>query len=134
MLWAAAIPILGELLDKIIPDPEARDKAKLELQKQSNAIEVQKMQTSMSAILAEANSEDPWTSRARPIFLYVMYFVILMCVFGAVVGIWHPEEVTTASKNLSQLLLAIPDALWALFGAGYLGYTTARTWDKAKTK
>ena len=29
------------------------------------------MQVSLSAILAEANSQDPWTSRARPTFLSV---------------------------------------------------------------
>jgi hypothetical protein len=31
----------------------------------------------MAAVLAEAESPDPWTSRARPSFLYVMYVLLL---------------------------------------------------------
>ena len=34
------------------------------------------------------NSADPWTSRARPTFLYLIYLVILLCVVGAVIGMW----------------------------------------------
>lgn len=33
MTWAAAIPILGSLLDKVLPDAEAKAKAQLELAK-----------------------------------------------------------------------------------------------------
>jgi hypothetical protein len=29
-----------------------------------------------------------------------------------------------------KLLNAVPDSLWWLFGAGYLGYTGARSFDK----
>ncbi len=29
----AALPVLGSVLDKVIPDPKARDKAKLEVQR-----------------------------------------------------------------------------------------------------
>jgi len=46
------------------------------------------MQISLSAIMAEANSHDPWTSRARPTFLYVIYGVILLSVIGSIIGIW----------------------------------------------
>jgi hypothetical protein len=31
---------------------------------------------------------------------------------------------------LTSLLMAIPESLWWLFGAGYLGYTGARSLDK----
>ena len=47
-----------------------------------------------------------------------------------ILSIWWPEQVFQASKNLSSLLGAIPESLWWLFGAGYLGYTGARTFDK----
>ena len=30
------------------------------------------------------------------------------------------------------LLAALPESLYALFGTGYLGYTAARQWVKAK--
>src|SRR3546814_15772983 len=91
---------------------------------------LQEMQVSLSAILAEANSADPWTSRARPTFLYVIYGVILLSVIGSIIGIWWPAEVFQADDNLSKLLNAVPESLWWLFGAGYLSYTGARSFAK----
>ena len=76
------------------------------------------------------NSADPRTSRARPTFLYLIYLVILLCVVGAVIGIWWPDHVATAASNLTNLLMSIPESLWWLFGARYLGYTGARSMDK----
>ena len=40
------------------------------------------------------------------------------------------QEVFQAAENLSKLLNAVPESLWWLFGAGYLGYTGARSFDK----
>ena len=121
---------VAKLIDKIIPDREARDKAKLELIKLQGSQEMEVLQTQLSAIVAEANSRDPWTSRARPTFLYVIYGVILLSVIGSIIGIWWPAEVFQAAENLSKLLNAVPESLWWLFGAGYLGYTGARSFDK----
>lgn len=120
----------SRLLDRLIPDPVEREKAKLALLQAEGQQALQEMQITLSAILAEANSADPWTSRARPTFLYVVYCVILLCVIGAVIGIWWPQEVFQAAENLNRLLSAIPEPLWWLFGAGYLGYTGARSFDK----
>jgi hypothetical protein len=120
----------SRLLDRLIPDPAERERAKLALLQAEGQLALQEMQTTLSAILAEANSTDPWTSRARPTFLYVIYSVILLCVMGAIVGIWWPAEVFQAAENLNRLLSAIPEPLWWLFGAGYLGYTGARSFDK----
>nr|GLK19604.1 hypothetical protein GCM10017606_04300 [Microbacterium terregens] len=58
-------PIAG-LLDRIIPDAKARDAAKLELLKLENLRELEATRIQLSAIVAEAQSDDPWTSRARP--------------------------------------------------------------------
>ena len=63
-------------------------------------------------------------------FLYVIYSIILLCVVGAIIGIWWPQQTFQAAENLSKLLGAIPENLWWLFGAGYLGYTGARSFDK----
>ena len=100
-----------------------RDRAKLELLQLEGSQDLAEIQTRMSAIIAEANSRDPWTSRARPTFLYVIYGVILLSVIGSIIGIWWPAEVFQAAENLSKLLNAVPESLWWLFGAGYLGYT-----------
>tara|TARA_R110002126_G_scaffold16044_6_gene64713 strand:+ start:1911 stop:2348 length:438 start_codon:yes stop_codon:yes gene_type:complete len=124
-----AAPLFG-LIDNLFTSDEERAAAKLKLMEMEQRGELDRMKVSLSAILAEANSADPWTSRARPTFLYLIYAIILLCVVGAVVGIWWPDHVATASSNLTNLLAAIPESLWWLFGAGYLGYTSARSFDK----
>jgi hypothetical protein len=68
---------ISSIIDRIIPDKEARDRAKLELLRLQGTQELEQIRTQMSAILAEVGSTDPWTSRARPGFLYVMYIMIL---------------------------------------------------------
>jgi len=119
-----------KIIDKVIPDPAQRDAAKLELMKQQQAGALDEMKTSLSAIITEGASADPWTSRARPTFLYIMYGVILLAFSGGIIGIWFPAQVAQAADNIAKLLAAIPDSLWWLFGAGYLGYTGARSFDK----
>src|SRR3546814_8754300 len=56
---------LGKLIDRVIPDPEARDRAKLELIRLEGSQEMEALKTQLSAIVAEAQSSDAWTSRAR---------------------------------------------------------------------
>ena len=60
---------IASIIDKIIPDKEARAKAKLELLALEGSQELKAIETRMAAIIAEAQSPDPWTSRARPSFL-----------------------------------------------------------------
>ena len=118
------------LIDRLIPDPTEREQAQRLLLQTEGQQALAELQTSLSVILAARGSADLWTSRARPTFLYVIYGVILLCVIGSIVGIWWPAEVLQAAENLTSLLGAIPESLWWLFGAGYLGYTGARTFDK----
>lgn len=119
-----------KILDKVIQDPAQRDSAKLELLKLQQAGTLEELKASMAAIVGEAQSSDPWTSRARPTFLYLMYAVIVLAFVGGILGIWFPSHVAQAADNIGRLLAAIPDSLWWLFGAGYLGYTGARSFDK----
>lgn len=67
-----AQPLFG-LVDELFTSEEERAAAKLKLMQMEQEGGLKELQISMSAILAEANSEDPWTSRARPSFLYVIY-------------------------------------------------------------
>lgn len=48
-LWLEVIPAISALLDRIIPDPEAREKAKMELMKSENAQALHTMQLALSA-------------------------------------------------------------------------------------
>src|SRR3546814_8479484 len=57
---------IASLIDKIIPDKEARARAKLELLQLEGTQEMKLIEARLQAIVAEANSSDPWTSRARP--------------------------------------------------------------------
>ncbi|MDX1710085.1 MAG: 3TM-type holin [Rhodovibrionaceae bacterium] len=122
--------LAGELIDNLFETEEEKAAAKARLMALEQQGELATMQQQLSAILAEANSADPWTSRARPTFLYVMYAVIGLTFAGGVAGIWWPAEVAQAAENIARLLAAIPESLWWLFGAGYLGYTGARSFDK----
>ena len=124
-------PIAG-LIDKIIPDPRARDAAKLELLKLQGSQEMDAIKTQMTAIVAEAQSTDPWTSRARPSFLYVMYTMILWAIPMGLIAAVRPDMAKGIAAGMNAYLAGIPEPMWALFGTGYLGYTAARSWGKAK--
>ena len=123
---------LARLIDKIIPDPKARDAAKLELLKLQGAQEMEALRTQLSAIMAEAQSVDPWTSRARPSFLYVMYALLLWSIPMGLIAAARPEMATAITQGMNAYLSGIPEPLYALFGTGYLGYTAARAWGKNK--
>jgi len=124
-------PIAG-LIDKIIPDPKARDLAKLELLKLEGTQELETISAQMQAIVAEAQSADPWTSRARPSFLYMMYALILWAIPMGLIAAADPRMAKGIAEGMTAYLRGIPEELYALFGTGYLGYTAARSWGKAK--
>lgn len=129
------IPVIDaiiKVINKVIPDRAARDKAKAILLEKNANNELEEIKVSMSAILAESNSSDKVVSRARPLFLYLMYGVIAFCFIGAIVAVWKPDAVFQVAKNMKLLLEAIPEPMWWLFGAGYLGYTGGRSFDKWK--
>lgn len=120
------------IIDKVIPDPEQREKAKLELLRQEQAGQLKETEVALSAIIAEANSTDPWTSRARPSFLYCMYIMILSSIPMGIVFAVNPDVAGDVISGVTGWLKAIPESMWALFGAGYLGYVGARSYDKGK--
>lgn len=123
---------IGKLIDRIIPDPEARDRAKLELLRLQGDQEMEAVKAQLSAIVAEAQSNDPWTSRARPSFLYVIYALLLWSIPMGLIAAARPEMAQAISFGMTSYLKAIPESLYALFGTGYLGYTAARQWGKNK--
>ena len=128
----AVIGPFGKLLDKIIPDPQARDRAKMELLQLLGTQDMEVLKAQLSAILAEAGSTDPWTSRARPSFLYVMYTIILWAIPMGLIAAVAPDMAKGIATGMNAYLAGIPEPLWALFGTGYLGYTAARQWGKVK--
>ena len=123
---------VASIIDKIIPDKEARQRAKIELIKLEGSQELEALQAQLSAIVAEAGSADPWTSRARPSFLYVIYIMLLWALPMGVIAAFRPEAARDIAQGMNSYLNGLPEPLYALFGTGYLGYTAARQWGKIK--
>lgn len=134
MIISSILNLVDTALDKFIADPEAKAKAKLELLKAHQAGQLKEMEISMSAILAESNSSDKWTSRARPGFLYVMYILILSCIPMGLFFMINPTNAQLMVNGIKLSLDAIPEPMWTLFGVGYLGYVGGRSYDKVKGK
>lgn len=123
---------IASTIDKVIPDKEARERAKIELIKLEGTQELRTIQARLSAIVAEANSHDPWTSRARPSFLYVMYVILLASIPMGLLAAFEPHAARDIALGMNAYLNGSPEPLYALFGTGYLGYTAARQWGKVK--
>lgn len=123
---------ITSIIDKIIPDKEARAKAKLALLELEGTQEMRLIEARLQAIVAEAESSDPWTSRARPSFLYVMYALILTALPMGVLSAFEPNAARDIAAGMNTYLGGLPEPLYALFGTGYLGYTVARQWGKIK--
>ena len=131
-LLTSLLPLVSGVLDKVIPAPKAREAAKLKLIQEAQSGKLQEVEKQLSAIVAEAQSKDPWTSRARPTFLYVVYLLILVSIPMALVHAFNPELSLRLIEGFHGWLSAIPESIVTLFGVGYLGYTGARSYDKYK--
>ncbi|MFM5923920.1 MAG: holin family protein [Novosphingobium sp.] len=129
-LLEALIGPITAIIDKVIPDKAARDKAKLELLQLQGSQDLAEINARLSAIVAEASSHDPWTSRARPSFLYVMYLLLLWALPMGVLAAFNPGTAREIADGMNAYLSGLPEPLYALFGTGYLGYTAARQWGK----
>ncbi|WP_284124894.1 holin family protein [Parerythrobacter aestuarii] len=123
---------VASIIDKIIPDKQARAQAKLQLLELEGTQELKAIEARLSAIVAEAQSPDPWTSRARPSFLYVMYVILLFALPMGLIAAVSPASATAIASGINAYLGGLPEPLYALFGTGYLGYTAARQWGKVK--
>lgn len=131
-LFDSLVAPLASIIDKVIPDKAARERARIELLALQGSQEMQLVEARLSAIVAEAQSRDPWTSRARPAFLYVMYALILFAVPMGILAAFSPGAARAVGEGVTAYLRGLPDELYALFGTGYLGYTAARQWGKVK--
>jgi hypothetical protein len=122
----------GKLIDKIFPDPAMRDAAKLELLKAEQAGNLEEMKQSLSVIISDSQSSDPWTSRARPSFLYVVYVLLLWSLPMGVLSMFWPEKALAFTVGFKAWMTAIPDSILQLFGVVMTGYVLGRSWEKVK--
>lgn len=121
-----------KLIDKIFPDPEQKARAQLELLRMQQSGDLDEMKTQLSAIIAEAQSSDPWTSRARPSFLYVVYVLLLWSIPMGILTIFRPEAAAAFTSGFKAWMLAIPEPVLTLFGVVMTGYVAGRSWEKVR--
>jgi hypothetical protein len=122
----------SKLIDKLFPDPEQKAKAQLEFLKMQQAGELDEIKVQLSAIIAEAQSSDPWTSRARPSFLYVVYILLLWSIPMGVLSVFRPDAAAAFTVGFKSWMSAIPDSILTLFGTVMTGYVLGRSWEKVK--
>lgn len=118
--------------DKFFMDKDKKEKFKLTAAKMVQDGKFRSQENQLTAIVAEAKSSDKWTSRARPSFLYVMYVLILFSIPMGILSAFKPDMAIQIAAGMKAWLAAIPDGLWGVFGAGYLGYVGAREFGKTK--
>lgn len=138
-LFIAPIFDLGKsLIEKIFPDKvqqaSERAKAELELATLMQSGQLKEMEVQLSAIIAEANSNDPWTSRARPSFLYVVYILLLWSIPMGILTIFKPDAAIAFTQGFGDWLSSIPQDILTLFGVVMTGYVAGRSWEKVRGK
>ena len=126
------VSIGAKLIDKMFPDPAERDRAKLELMKMEREGDLEEVKVQLSAIIAEAQSPDPWTSRARPSFLYVVYILLLWSLPMGVLFVINPDAAVRFTDGFKAWMNAIPEPVLTLFGTVMLGYVISRGYEKTK--
>jgi len=126
------LDIGGKIIDKIFPDPAQRDAAKLELMKQQQSGALDEVKLQLSAIISDSQSADPWTSRARPSFLYVVYLLLLWSIPMGMLAMFAPDRATAFTAGFRGWLAAIPEPVLQLFGVVMTGYVAGRSWEKIK--
>lgn len=135
MSLIALIPVLGQVLDKIFPDKEAADAAKLKLLEMQQSGELAKLESvtelakgQLEVNKAEASSDGPYKGGWRPAigyvcatalaYNYVVYPILVFIMSYAMPGVAVPQ-------------VNIDENLWELI-TGMLGLGAMRTWEKLR--
>ena len=109
------LPIIGDVLDKVLPDPAAQAEAKLKLMELAQKGEFAEMNARADIIKAEASSESWLAQSWRP---------IMMLTFGAlIVARWMGFAAPGISED--EIL-----KLWNIVELGITGYVVGRTVEK----
>jgi hypothetical protein len=111
----ALLPILGNVLDKVIPDPQAAAEAKLKMLELSQKGELTELTSKTEIIKTEAASEHWLAATWRP---------ILMLTFG---GLIVARWLGYAAPGLSEVEVI---KLWDIVELGIGGYVVGRSAEK----
>lgn len=132
--WLALIPAISALLDKIIPDPDARERAKRELMKTERMQDLEELKIALSADSmqseinkTEAASASLFVSGWRPFIGWVCgvafayHFILQPLLAFAIVN--HGGEVKLPSFDMQELSTVL---------MGMLGLGGLRTIEKIR--
>ena len=75
-------------------------------------------------------NEPRWRSLVRPAGLWLVYGLIALAVPAGILAGFAPEVAARVTAGFKGWLEAIPEPLYTLMGAVFLGYAAARTVDK----
>ena len=134
-VWLTLIPAISNLLDKIIPDPEAREKAKQELLNSERAADLQELQLALTADQTqadvdkqEAGSSNLFVAGWRPFIGWVCgvafayHFIVQPMLAFAIANSGSKVELPTFDmQTLSTVLM------------GMLGLGGLRTLEKVRS-
>ena len=118
---ATLLSLVPSILDKVIPDPVERDKAKLEFMKQQQSGLLTELQGQIDIIQEEAKSEHWLTANWRP--LTMLTFVVIIAnnyILYPYLSLFWPEAPQ----------LSIPPEKWDLHKIGLGGYVVGRSAEK----
>jgi hypothetical protein len=118
---AAILGLVPSILDKVIPDPVERDKAKLEFLKQQQSGLLTELQGQIDIIQTEAKSEHWLTANWRP--LTMLTFVVIIAnnyILYPYLSLFWPDAPQ----------LSIPPDMWDLLKIGLGGYVVGRSAEK----
>tara|TARA_R110000803_G_scaffold83553_1_gene149621 strand:- start:585 stop:980 length:396 start_codon:yes stop_codon:yes gene_type:complete len=117
----AIFNIGGKLIDRLWPDPEQRDAAKLKLVELNQAGELAELDAAMNIIVAEAQSTHWIVAAWRP---------VTMMIFAAIVANNYLLYPYISLFWQAAPLLELPPDLWDLIKIGLGGYVVGRSAEK----
>lgn len=119
---SSLVPILGDVLNKVIKDP--KEVAKVQAEMTAKLLEQEAaIMTAMSEVMkADTASDNKLVSSARPIVVYWALFMITLLTFLGIFGLATPA--ITA-------LGGVPEAFWTLLTVGIGAFSVTRGLEKS---
>ncbi len=128
MEFMALLPIFNTLIDRIFPDKEKQDAAKLELQKATNDAVAQQLeaqskqiQSQADVVKAEVQSESYAARNWRP---HLMYMIMILLLNNYLIS---PILV---AFGVPIIVAPIPPDMWTLLTIGVGGYVVGKSGEK----
>lgn len=119
----ALLPVIGGVLDKIIPDPEAKAKAQAELASALMAMDAKQLEVNAAEAASEGNYKGGW----RPFIGWVCGAALAWQFVLAPIALW--------ASQIAGVIIPSPPSfdgmLWELM-FGMLGMGALRSLDKRK--